>query len=101
MKLAIAIAALFLATTTTLPAVAAPPMGDTSSTPVETVQYRQTPRHPLHTYRYRNGYNAYAAQPGTARSAEPRSHDVLPGWPCADRTESSAYSAYPSWEICN
>ena len=109
MKLLVAIATLFLATSTALPAFAATPglnlQRDAAATPIETVQYRQTPRQRQErsqTHRYRNGYDAYASQHRAPASNRAEQHrDVLPGWPCTDRTESSEYSAFPSWEICN
>jgi hypothetical protein len=108
MNLPIVIATLFLATSTALPAFAAMPasisMRDAAATPIETVQYRQTPRQRDDrdpTYGYRNGYNAYASQNRAARSPNALSRDVIPGWPCEYRDESSTYSAYPAWEICN
>ena len=80
MKLPIAIATLFLATSTALPAFAAVqssiPLNDAALVPVETVQYRQT-------------------QP-----ARDTSHDVIPGWPCIRRGgDTSGTSAFPSWEV--
>ena len=104
-----AVAALFLATSTALPAFAAMPgpnsQRDAAATPIEAVQYRQTPQQrPEHaqTHRYRNGYDAYASHHRAPASDGAEQHrDVISGWPCTDRTESSEYSAFPSWEICN
>jgi len=106
---AVTVATLFLATSTALPAFAAMPgpmsLRDAAAAPIETVQYRQTPRQRhdrSQAYSYRNGYNAYASHNGVPASAgTDRQHDVIPGWPCTDRTESSEYSAFPSWELCN
>jgi len=105
MKLPVAIATLFLATTTALPAFAAtalsPSLDGAAAASVETVQYRpqQMPRQNQHYQpnRYRSGYDAYAAAP----PATTPGRNVIPGWRCAYRDESSEYSAYPAWEICN
>ena len=89
----VALAALVLATTTALPAVAASP--DQRATAAHAQQ------RPLQRSHQRSGYHAYAAQPGTARSPDASGHATVRGWPCAYRDESSTYSAFPSWELCN
>jgi hypothetical protein len=100
MKSMIAFAALLLVTGTALPAFAA-------AAPIEAVQYRhqqQTARQPSHrapATRYRNGYGAYASQIRTPIAETGHSPAVIPGWPCEFRDESSTYSAFPAWELCN
>jgi len=86
MKLPIAIATLFLATSTALPAFAAP-----------NGHYFYS-----HPQGYSHGYNAYAAAP-RARSHEGAVRSANPGWPCIHRSrqEAGLDSAYPSWEECN
>jgi hypothetical protein len=108
MKSIMAFAALLLVTSTALPASAAMPIsnGNVAAAPVETVQYRhqQTARQPSHQVpatRYHNGYGAYASHNGSPTSTTGPSRDVIPGWPCEFRDESSTYSAFPAWEICN
>jgi hypothetical protein len=91
-----------------LPASAAMPgsnaLRNVAVTPIAAVQYRHTPRQ-LHelsqSYRDRNGYNAYASQRRAPSTAATNQRSPIPGWPCTDRTESSEYSAFPSWDICN
>jgi len=101
MKRLTAIATLIVATSMALPAMATTP--SISVVPTEIAQYRQTPPYQdQHAYRYRDGDSAYASHNGAPNSAgSNRSHDVISGWPCIDRGESSTYSAFPSWEICN
>jgi hypothetical protein len=96
----VALTAVVLATTTALPAVAASPDQSTSAA-VATVQQQRAAQRPLHRSQQRSGYHAYAAQPGTANSSDASGHKTVRGWPCAYRDESSAYSAFPSWELCN
>jgi hypothetical protein len=79
MKLPIALATLFLAATTALPAFAA------TSAPRDAVQYRQD---------YRSGIDAYAASPRVQRQ-------TVSGWGhCVSGLESGARSAFPSWDVC-
>ena len=86
MKLPIAIATLFLAATTALPAFARAPTGHTffqrDAARVESVQHG-----------YRNGYAAYAAAPGVRRPASGWGH-------CVSGGASELQSAYPSWDVC-
>jgi len=81
MKLPIALATVFLAATTALPAFAA------SAAPRDTVRYEQD---------YRGGFDAYAASPSVQRQA-------ASGWGhCISRSvESDARSAFPSWDVCS
>jgi hypothetical protein len=107
MKLLVTVATLFLATNTALPAFAAMPgshsQRDAAPTPIEAVQYRQTPRQRADRSqaRYRSGYNAYASHNSAPTSGTDLNRDVIPGWHCVSRGDSSTYSAYPAWEICN
>jgi hypothetical protein len=80
MKLPIAFATLFLAATTALPAFAA------TTAPRHAVQIQQD---------YRGGIDAYAASPRAQRQ-------MLSGWGhCVSRSlDSSARSAFPSWDVC-
>jgi hypothetical protein len=73
MKLPIAIAILFVATSTALPALAAIPNHHAS--------------HPS------------ALRSPNAESHR----DVIPNWPCIrhSRDDSGTYSAYPNWEMCD
>jgi hypothetical protein len=101
MKLVIAIASLFLATSTALPALAAIPasisLRDAATAPIKTVQYRQTPRQAR-----RNGHNPYASHNGAGGSSGAVSRQIIPGWRCVSRDLGEGnYSAYPSWEICD
>ena len=102
MRLPLAIATLLLATATALPAFAATPapisasLRDAAAAPIETVQYRQaqTPRQRRQVRTYRNGYNAYAAQPTARRSYNnPWGH-------CVSGLDRGARSAFPSWDVC-
>jgi hypothetical protein len=100
----VALAALILATGTALPAFAAPFDQGTAPASVETVQYRQhqqTQHRTIHRRQLHSGYHAYAAEPRSAASSDAHNHNMVHGWPCAYRDESSAYSAFPSWELCN
>jgi hypothetical protein len=83
MKLPIALAALFLAATTALPANAAPR---------DSARYQQDFRYQQD---YRGGINAYAAAPRAHRQA-------VYGWGhCVSRSlDSEARSAFPSWDVC-
>lgn len=107
MKLSVAIATLFFAATTALPAFAAMPASASlrdAATPTETVQYRQAP-HQQHTgarpVQHRNGHDAYASHNRAPAAMTEPSRTIIPGWHCAYRDESSEYSAFPAWEICN
>jgi hypothetical protein len=91
MKLSIAIAALFLAATTALPASAAAPTGRSF--------YQHEGRsfglhHDQGPYARRAGADAYAAAPVMRRQARTN-------WGhCASGVPSESYSAYPSWDVC-
>jgi hypothetical protein len=108
MKRTLLVIAMLLGTGTALPALAATPsansLQEAAPSAIETIQYRQTARRPQrggHAHRPRNGYNAYASHNGAWTSESGQHRDVIPGWPCESRGESSTYSAYPAWEICN
>jgi hypothetical protein len=107
MKFPVAIATLFLAATTALPAFAAMPTSASlhnATASVETVQYRQAPRQQRarqHAVQHSNGYNAYASHNRAPAAMTEPSRTIIPGWRCAYRDESSEYSAFPAWEICN
>ena len=98
MKLPIAIAALFLAATTALPASAAAPTGRS---------FYDHGGRTLNLHRdqgpYSGAYGAYAAQPRGAYAAGPRvARPAANGWGhCVGRsgTASEIYSAYPSWDL--
>ena len=80
MKLSIALATVFMAATTALPAFAAPRHAVQS-------QYQQD---------YRSGINAYAASPRAAQR-----HQTTSTWGhCVGGLESGASSAFPSWDVC-
>jgi len=103
MKLPVAIAALLLATSTALPALAA----THPSAPVEMVQYRPMHRQDANhrqPSRHRDGYNAHASAPSAAPSApdaSSTSRDAMPpGWSCIHRRGDDP-SAYPSWQFCD
>jgi hypothetical protein len=87
MKLPIALATLFLAATTALPAFAA------NTAPRDAARYQQD-----YGYQqdYRSGTNAYAASPRAQRPA-------VAGWGhCISRSvDADSRSAYPSWDICS
>jgi hypothetical protein len=95
MKLPIAIATLFLATSTALPAFAAPNghyfYSHQQGYRTANSAYAAARRPPV-----ANGYNAYASHEAASRSANTR-------WPCIHRSrqESGLDSAYPDWEECN
>lgn len=98
-----AVAALILATASAVPASAAT-LDQGGAASVEIVQYReyqQTPRRTIRQSELPNGSHAYATEPRSARSHDTENHNTVYGWPCAYRDESSAYSAFPSWELCN
>lgn len=80
MKLPIALATVFLAATTALPAFAA------TAVPRHAVQIQQD---------YRSGIDAYAASPRADRQA-------VYGWGhCVSSSlPSDARSAFPSWDVC-
>lgn len=81
MKLPVALAALFLAATTAVPAFAATPA---------TMQYEQGYRDGINA----DAYRAYAMSP----RAEQR---TASGWGhCVRGLDSSAYSAFPAWDVC-
>jgi hypothetical protein len=84
MKLPIALAALFLAATTAVPAFAATPASRGA------IQYEQG---------YRDGLNANADH---AFAMSPRAERrTASGWgPCVRGLDSSAYSAFPAWDVC-
>ena len=95
MKLPIAMAALFLAATTALPAAAAAPTGHSF--------YQHEGRtlnthHDQGPYSNRSGapLNVYAAPPRVARPA-------VTGWGhCVGGGRAGGlYSAYPNWDLCN
>lgn len=94
MKLSIAIAALFLAATTALPASAAAPTGHSF---YDHGGYSLGLHHDQGPYRAgaNTGYGAYAAAPRIARPA-------APGWGghCVSGVASETSSAYPSWDMC-
>jgi hypothetical protein len=102
MKLPVTIAALFLATTTALPAFAAPANISTanriSEASVELVQYgRVSPSYRFdRQYVDRNwdGYGAYAASPASR-------HAFRDGQPCVSGLDRGAASAFPSWALCS
>jgi hypothetical protein len=101
MKLPIAIASLFFATTTALPAFAAIPasisLRDAASAPIETVQYRPT-AHQTH----RSGHTANASHDRVGGSSSAVSRQIIPGWRCVSRDLGEGnYSAYPAWEVCD
>ena len=91
MKLPIAIAALFLAATTALPAAAAAPTGHSF------YQHEGRSLNLRHGQSaYRTGYDAYAAAPAPA-IARP----AVTNWGhCVSGLASEAASAYPSWDVC-
>jgi hypothetical protein len=95
MKLAIAMAALFLAATTALPAAAAAPTGHSfyqHQGRSLSLRHSQSP--------YRTGADAYAAAPGYAAAPRVR-QPVANGWGhCVSGLASETYSAYPSWDVC-
>ena len=86
MKLPIALATLFLAATTAVPAFAA------MQAPHSTAQYQQG---------YRDGYNANT-NAYNARAAAPRvNSQATYGWGhCVSGLTSDEASAYPSWDVC-
>jgi hypothetical protein len=98
MKLPIAIAALFLAATTALPASAAAPTGRSfydHGARTWNTHHDQGP--------YSGSFGAYSASPRGAYAAAPRVvRPAAPGWGhCVGRSDASElYSAYPSWELC-
>jgi hypothetical protein len=91
MKLPIAIAALFIAVTTALPAAAAAPTGHSFYTHGGRslgLHHDQGP------YTARSAYSAYAVAPRDYRPAvTSRGH-------CVNGMAGEASSAYPSWELC-
>jgi hypothetical protein len=98
MKLPIAIAALFLAATTALPAAAAAPTGRSF--------YQHQGRslsthHDQGPYRSDAARNAYAAAPGYAAAPRGARQPAANGWGhCVSGLASEGYSAYPSWDVC-
>jgi len=84
MKLPIALATLFLAATTAVPAFAATPA------PHDIAPYQQGYRDGING----NAYHAYAASPRAERRA-------ASGWGhCVRGLDSDTYSAFPSWDVC-
>jgi hypothetical protein len=101
MRLPIALATLFVATTVALPAFAATPapigasLRDAAVSQIETIQNRQTtPRQRRQARNYR-GYNAYAAEPRARR-------DYYNPWGNCVRLgpHTPGRGAFPSWDIC-
>jgi hypothetical protein len=105
MRLPIAFATLALVTValaTALPAFAAAPapislaLRDAAmpieTTPIETVQYRQTTRQRRAARSYRGGYRAYAAAP--------RGYRRTPWGHCVTGVDRGTRSAFPSWDLC-
>jgi hypothetical protein len=97
MKLPIAIATLFLAATTALPAFARAPTGHSFYMHGGVAQYTHdgaAARAEGVQNGYRSGYRAYAAAP---RVRQP----VANGWGhCVSGSASELQSAYPSWDVC-
>jgi hypothetical protein len=102
MKLPVALAALFLATTTALPVFAASintsaPNGIPEAS-IETTQHGPVALryHSDRNYADRNwdGYGAYAASPASR-------HTFRNGQPCVSGLDRGAASAFPSWELCS
>jgi|RhiMethySRZTD1v2_1073278.scaffolds.fasta_scaffold4475207_1 hypothetical protein len=93
MKLPIALATLFLAATTALPAFARAPTGHSFYSHGGVAQYtRNGPA--WRAEGAQHGYNAYAAAP---RMSQPAAN----GWGhCVSGAASENYSAYPSWDVC-
>lgn len=90
MKLPIALATLFLAATTALPAFARAPTGHSFYMHGGVAQYT----HDGAAARAENGYRAYAAAP---RVRQP----VANSWGhCVSGSASELQSAYPSWDVC-
>ena len=88
MKLPIALATLFLAATTAVPAFAATPA------PRDIAPYQQGYRDGINA----NAYRANAAAPFESPRAERR---AASGWGhCIRGEDSSTYSAYPAWDVC-
>jgi hypothetical protein len=106
MRFPLALAMLFLGAITALPALAATPapisvsLRDATAPSIEAVQYRQqTTRQRGQTRTYRNGYNAYGANPRASsgdsdpwRKLEKKCVTLGPHHPGS--------SAYPSWALC-
>jgi hypothetical protein len=99
MRLPIAFAALFLATTAALPTFAATPapigasLDAAALSPIEAVQYRHTARSRRYV-RHDRGYRAYAAHPRARRYGDPWGHCVRLG------EHTPGRSAFPSWDLC-
>jgi hypothetical protein len=107
MRLPLAIATLFLATTTALPAFAGTPapisvsLRDAAATPIETVQYRtQAERQRQRTTRTYRGRNTYAAAPRVRRSYGDQGYSN-PWGNCVGGLGRGADSAFPSWDTCS
>ena len=91
MKLPIAIATLFLAATTALPAFAHAPTGHSFYMHGGVAQYTRDSAQ----NGYRNSYRAYAAAPLVRQPA------ANGGWGhCVSGVASENLSAYPSWDVC-
>jgi hypothetical protein len=109
MRLRLALATLFLTSTTVVPAFAATPapisvsLGDAAATPLETVQYRQTTKRQRQTRTHRNGYRAYGSYYGREPYPERTYPNAWSGsWgPCVGGLSSGAGSAFPSWDRCS
>jgi hypothetical protein len=101
MKLPIAVASVFLATSTALPAFAAIPasisLRDAATAPIETVQYR-----PRSHQTHRNRHTAHASHNDAGGSSSAVSRQITPGWRCVSRDLGEGnYSANPAWEVCD
>ena len=104
MKLPIAIATLLVAAGIALPAFAVTPtsisasLRDAAATPFEAVaertQARRQGQRQRNTRSYRNGSNAYAAQPRVRRSYQGSWGNCIQG------VDRGARSAFPSWDRC-
>lgn len=78
-KLPVAIATIFLAASTALPAFAATPRAAVEA-PMIAAQHRPMPQQRVQT----NG----------------DAHRSAYGSTCVDRSDSGQYSAFPSWDVC-
>jgi len=102
MRLPLALATLFLAATTALPAFAATPapisvsLRDATAPPIEAVQYRQqTTRQRRQARTYRNGYNAYGANPRARSGVSNLGRQCVTLGPYHPGS-----TAFPSWALC-
>jgi hypothetical protein len=99
MKFPIAFATLFLAATTALPAYARAPTGHSFYAHGGVARYTHdglpARRRAVPQWQgYRNGYDAYAAEPRFRQPADNSWGHCVSGLP------SEAYSGYPSWDVC-